>query len=189
MSASPQEEHLPVGVLQPPSQLQDLQQHLTPCPIKGAAPSPESSPGGHQPALRPPLAWNIFSLQQSTRKENDDDFFCVFLGFSFYFFLSLFLFSLLYFFFFFFLAVLVSRWQQQTLCFDELINISPGSWELRHALLRCVLPLPRTLCRAGGIFFFPASKTRCLTFQPPPLLAGLNSLPGAADAPVLPARL
>lgn len=38
-------------------------------------------------------------------------------------------------------------------------------------------------------FFFPASKTRCLTFQPPPLLAGLNSLPGAADAPVLPARL
>lgn len=176
MSASPQEEHLPVGVLQPPSQLQDLQQHLTPCPIKGAAPSPESSPGGHQPALRPPLAWNIFSLQQSTRKENDDDFFCVFLGFSFYFFLSLFLFSLLYFFFFFFLAVLVSRWQQQTLCFDELINISPGSWELRHALLRCVLPLPCTLCRAGGIFFpcfknqvphISASSTSCRSEQPP----------------------
>lgn len=110
-------------------------------------------------------------------------------------FLSIFFFPFFYFlsftfsFFFFFLAVLVSRWQQQTLCFDELINISPGSWELRHALLRCVLPLPRTLCRAGGIFFFPASKTRCLTFQPPPLLAGLNSLPGAADAPVLPARL
>lgn len=100
--------------------------------------------------------------------------FYVFFGFSFCFF---FFFPFFYFLsFLFFFAVLVSRWQQQTLCFDELINISPGSWELRHALLRCVLPLPRSLCRERGIFFpcsknqvphISASSTSCRSEQPP----------------------